>query len=101
MSRCSETVSNEEFNAAVSQVRSISEGNSIWIASVTDKPDILKTDEQFLREREDTKQFKHEEIAQAQYEDPTISRVQWYVQAKRKLTFEERQYDSPGLRKYL
>ena len=76
MSRCSEAVSNQEFNAAVSQVRSISEGNSIWIASVTDKLDILKTDEQFLRECEDTKQFKHKEIAQAQNEDPTISCVQ-------------------------
>ena len=98
MSRCSETISNREFNAAVSQVRAI---NSPWITSVTDRTDMLEIDLKFLPERENTQQFKKEEIARAQGEDPTISRVQWYIQANRKPTFEERQHESLELRKYL
>ena len=50
MDSCSETVSNLEVNAAVSQVQSNSNGDSIWITSITDQPDVLETDKLFLPE---------------------------------------------------
>ncbi|CAB4030563.1 Hypothetical predicted protein [Paramuricea clavata] len=101
MYSCSETVSNPEFNAAVSQISSVSNGDSPWITSVTDQPEALETDKLFLPERENTIQFKQTEIARAQREDPTTSRVQWYVRARKKPTLEKRQQETPELKKYL
>jgi hypothetical protein len=101
MDSCSETVSNPEFNAAVSQISSVSNGDSPWITSVTDQAEALETDKLFLPERENTIQFKQTEIARAQREDPTTSRVQWYVRSRKKPTLEERQQETPELKKYL
>ena len=101
MDSCSETVSNPEFNAAVSQISSVSKGDCPWITSVTDQPEALETDKLFLPERENTIQFKQAEIARAQREDPTTSRVQWYVRERKKPTLEERQQETPELKKYL
>ena len=101
MDSCSETVSNPEFNAAVSQISSVSKGDCPWITSVTDQPEALETDKLFLPERENTIKFKQAEIARAQREDPTTSRVQWYVRARKKPTLEERQQETPELKKYL
>ncbi|CAB3996108.1 Hypothetical predicted protein [Paramuricea clavata] len=64
-------------------------------------PEALETDKLFLPERENTIQFKQTEIARAQREDPTTSRVQWYVRARKKPTLEEKQQQTPELEKYL
>ena len=61
--------------------------DSICITPVTDREDVLYADKLFLPKPEDTQQFKHEEIAEAQNEKPVITRVYWYVH----LTFEEQQ----------
>ena len=98
MDSCSETVSNPEFNAAVSQISSVSKGGCPWITSATDHLEALETDKLFLPERENTIQFKQAEIARAQREDPTTSRVQWYVRARKKPTLEERQQETPELK---
>ncbi|CAB4007508.1 Retrovirus-related Pol poly from transposon, partial [Paramuricea clavata] len=101
MDSCSETVSNPEFNAAVSQISSVSNGDSPWITSVTDQPDAFEKDKLFLPERENTIQFNQTEIARAQQEDPTTNRVQWYVRSRKKPTLGERQQETPELKKYL
>ena len=101
MDSCSQTVTNEEFNAAVSQICSTSNGESIWITALTDKQDLLETDKLFLPKRENICQFKSTDISQAQKEDPTISRVQFYVREQRKPTLEERQRETIEFKKYL
>ena len=61
--------------------------DSICTTPVADREGVLYADKLFLPKPEDTQQFKHEEIAEAQNEEPVITRVYWYVH----LTFEEQQ----------
>jgi hypothetical protein len=63
MDSCSQTVTNEEFNAAVSQICSTSNGESIWITALTDKQDLLETDKLFLPKRENICPFKSTDIS--------------------------------------
>ena len=93
MESCTQTVSNEEFTAAVSHIRSIDNGNAVWITSITDQPDVLETDKRHLPNRENTSQVKMVDIAKAQREDRVISKVLWYVNTKTKPTFEHRQQE--------
>ena len=101
MESCTQTISNEEFTAAVSHIRSIDNGNTVWITSITDQPDILETDKRHLPNRENTSQVKMVDIAKAQREDRIISKVLWYVNTKTKPTFEHRQQESKEVKKYL
>ena len=57
MDSCTQTVSNQEFSASVSHICSIGNGDSTWITSVTDQPDILETDNLHLPSRENTSQI--------------------------------------------
>jgi transposase InsO family protein len=102
MDSCSHTVTNQEFNAAVSQICSISCGESVWITALTAHPDALEPDKLFLPEGESSSQFKPTDIAQAQKEDPTISHVQRYVRDEKKPTiYNYNQRETTELRRYL
>ena len=100
MESYTQTVSNEEFTAAVSHIRSIHNANTVWITSITDQPDVLETDKRHLPNRESTSQVKMVDIAKAQREDRVISKVLWYVNTKTKPTFEHRQQESKEVKKY-
>ena len=47
-----QTVSDQEFKAAVSHARAINNGNSVLITSVTHQPDFLETNKRHLPNRE-------------------------------------------------
>ena len=101
MDSCTQTVSRQEFNAAGSHVNSIDKGNTIWITSITDQPDVLETDKRYVTSRENTSQIKMVDIAKAQRDDRTIGRVLWYVKGKTKPTFEDRQQEPRDVKRYL
>lgn len=101
MDSCTQTVSHQEFNAAVSHVRSIDNGNTVWITSITDQPDVLETDKRHLPNRENTSQIRMVDVSKAQRDDRTISRLLWYVNRKTKPTFEDRQQEPQGMKRYL
>jgi hypothetical protein len=65
MDSCTRTVSHHEFSAAGSQIRSIDNGNTVWITSITVQPDVLETDKRHLSNRENTNQIKMVDIAKA------------------------------------
>ena len=75
MDTCTQTVSHQAFNAAGFQSRSMDSGNAVWITLITDQPDVLDTDKCHLPNRENLSQIKMLDIAKAQREDRTISRV--------------------------
>ena len=58
MDSCTQTVSNEEFTAAVSHIRSIDHSNTVWITSITDQPDVLEMDKRHVPNQENTSQVK-------------------------------------------
>ncbi len=101
MDSCTQTVSRQEFNAAGSHVNSIDKGNTVWITSITDQPDVLETDKRYVTSRENTSQIKMVDIAKAQRDDRTIGRVLWYVKGKTKPTFEDRQQEPRDVKRYL
>ena len=101
MDSCTRTVSHQEFSAAGSQIRSIDNGNTVWITSITDQPDVLETDKRHLSNRENTSQIKMVDIAKAQRDDRTISRLLWYVNSKTKPTFEDRQQETREVKSHL
>ena len=98
MDSCTRTVSHEEFGAAGSQIRSIDNGNTVWITSI---PDVLETNKRHLSNRENTSQIKMVDIAKAQRDDRTISRLLWYVNSKTKPTFEDRQHEPREVKRHV
>ena len=101
MDSCTRTVSHQEFSAADSQIRSIDNGNTVWITSITDQPDVLETDKRHLSNRENTSQIKMVDTEKAQRDDRTISRLLWYVNSKTNPTFEDRQQEPGEVKRHL
>ena len=91
----------QEFNAAGSQIRSIDNSNTVRLTSITDQPDVLETNKRHLTNRENTGQIKMVDIAKAQSDNRTLSRLLWYVNSKTKPTFEDRQHEPWEVKRHL
>lgn len=89
------------INTAGSHIRSMDSGNAVWITSITDQPDVLDTDKRHVLNQENLSQIKMVDIAKAQRDDRTISRVLWYVNSNTKPTFEDRQQETREVKRNL
>ena len=101
MNSCTETVANQEFNVSISSICSVCKRQSIWVTFLTDYQDIVESEKLHLPNRDITNQIKSVDIVKAQQEYQNISRVLWYIKAKRKPTTEDKLREPRQITKYL
>ena len=88
MDSCSEKVNPETFHASISAVQTLSNGDNVWIAALTDKEEELHHVDTLCQASGN--QVRVVDLAKAQNEDPHIGRVLKLIRAKHKPTVAEK-----------
>ena len=101
MSSCTRTVSQEELHAAITSVRALGNGDSIWLASFTTDGELLADDEALRSLNPRCSQIKTVDIAREQDNDKNVRRIKEILRSKQTLTPRERQRETPEVKRFL